>query len=117
MLLAVAILLGSATAVLRIPDLAAARDLLGGAYATQAAALAVVSVIVWVVILLSAGVLVVNAIRATVGQAMSRRRRWARALLVAACGLVLLAGGAYRHSAAGYSICCGSVQEARQLVR
>lgn len=115
-LAAVAVLVGAATVVLGLPDLRTAGDFLGGAYATQAAAIAVVSVIAWVLILVTAAVLLVSAALAAMGQSTVHRHSRTRALVFAVCGLVLLAGGAYRHAAPAFTLCCGSVQEARELV-
>lgn len=116
-LLAVAVLLAAATLVLGLPDLSAARDFMGGAYPTEGQSLAVVAVAVWTLILAMAVVVLTSTVRASVGRHRSQRGRWARPLMVAVCGALLLGGGVYRHAAPSYSLCCGSVQEAREHVR
>jgi len=116
-LVTVGVLLGAAAEVLGRPDLTAAGNFLAGAYATETAALAVVAVIVWALILVTVAAICVHAVRDALGHARGRRHRLGRAVLIALGGLALLAGGVYRHSTPAYSVCCGSLQEARDLAR
>lgn len=113
-LAASAILLGAAFGALGRPDLAAAGGFLTGEYPTDAAAIAVASSIVWALILVTVIVLIGSRARTAVS-ASTGRVPLARALLILVCGLVLLAGGAHRHASAAYQVCCGSLQEARDL--
>ena len=111
-----AALVGAAGAVLGPPDLAAAQELLIGGGVTRPGALTVVALAAWCglgVVLLA---VLASAIRSARSQRASRRRPWLRSLIVAV-GAVLLAAGVARHVTASPSLCCGSVQEARELAR
>ena len=116
-LLLSALLLGAALRAIGLPDLTAAADFLQNPYPTMAGAIAAVETVVW---LLAAILIVFNVVAAIPparsGMQLLRTRRQ-RALAVLAVGAMVLAMGVVRHVASKSDMCCGSLQEASQLVR
>jgi hypothetical protein len=104
----------TAALVLRMPDLGAAASFFSGAYPTARGAIAASSVLIWAAILLAMAVVVVAEMRR-----LARRTGPSRMVIgvAVAIGLAVLAGGAIRHSQAAYSMCCGSINEARQQLQ
>jgi hypothetical protein len=103
--------LAVAALVLPRPNLAAATGFVSGADPTGVAALAAAELLIWVALLV--GVVVVLA------RTLGNVRFWvlsARVLvgvMLVVC-LAVLGVGVARHSSNGYSMCCGSISQARQ---
>jgi membrane protease YdiL (CAAX protease family) len=112
----VALLVGGAVLALGMPNFALARSFLAGNYATDQGATAVAGLVTWLVLGLAVVVVVTNSFRSVVSQAQFMRRRWSRAIFFAVVGTVVLGAGLFHHAATGYSMCCGSVQEAQQTL-
>lgn len=112
-----AILVGAAAQTLGSPDMAVIRDYLSGGYQTDAAAIAVVSALVWVLIGAAVVTVLVGAARSVASDSQFMRRRWTRAMLFLAAGAIVFGVGLAHHATSGYSMCCGDVQEAQQLAK
>jgi len=102
--------------VLGAPDLPLVGDFLSGRYPTDAGAIAVVSLVTWVLLGVALAVVVTNSFRSVVSHGQFVQRRWTRAIVLAAVGGVVLGVGGVHHMSAGYSMCCGSLQEAQQTL-
>jgi hypothetical protein len=97
--------------VLPRPNLAAAMGFVSGADQTGLAAVAAAELLIWVALLV--GVVVVLA--RTLGSVRFRVLS-ARVLVgvLLALGVAVLGVGVARHSSNQYSMCCGSISQARQ---
>ena len=115
-MLMVSVLVGASVVALGAPDLTAAAGFLSGSRASDSGVIAIVGVITWALIALSVTVVVTNSFRGVVSQAQFVHRRWTRAIFFAVVGAALLGVGTFHHTATGYSMCCGSVQEAQQTL-
>jgi hypothetical protein len=104
----------AAALVLGMPDLAAAASFFSGGYPTVQGAVAASSVLIWAAILLAAAVVAIAEMRRLVRRTRPSRLAVGVALAI---GLAVLVGGAIRHSQASYSMCCGSLNEARQQLQ
>ena len=103
--------LAVAALVLPLPNVAAATGFVSGEHPTAVAALAATELLIWVVFLV--GVVVVLA--RTLGN-VRVRMVLARVLVgvLLALGPAVLGVGVARHSSNAYSMCCGSISQARQ---
>jgi hypothetical protein len=103
--------LAVASLVLPLPNVAAAMGFVSGEHATAVAALAATELLIWVVLLV--GVVVVLA--RTLGNVRPRLLS-ARVLVgvMLTVGVAVLGVGVARHSSNQYSMCCGSISQARQ---
>jgi hypothetical protein len=113
-----AVVLAAAIAVLGMPDFGLAGQFLGGSYPSTDAALAVVSIVCWILILgFLIGVTIGAFKAATESQLLVRR--WTRAVTFLLVGGMVLAIGVYRHASVGYAMSCNDCQqritEANQL--
>ena len=99
------------------PDLTAAGNFVRNSEATQSAAIAVVTVILWLVLGLFCTVMVVAAVREARSAAEALRHRRQRAVGVVLVGLLLLGVGVWRHTASSYTVTGGSVQDVEPLIR
>ena len=115
-ILMVGVLLGASVVALGAPQPVAAGRFLSGADTSDAGVVAVVALITWILIAVAVTVVVTNAFRGVASQAQFVRRSWTRAIFFAVVGAVLLGVGVMHHTATGYSMCCGSVQEAQQTL-
>ena len=118
MSLLVALLLGAAAVpALGPPDLALAGDFLSSGRPTREGALAAVQLVVWSMVVLLVLLLVVYALRGSLGvsQGIKKRRFRARASLL--LGILIFSGGAVHHQALVGPICCGDVDRAVRLLR
>jgi membrane protein implicated in regulation of membrane protease activity len=97
--------------VLHLPDVGAAGGFFGGGYPTGVTTLAACTLLIWSALLISASVLAVRALRHL--PAGVRSARLVVALMVAV-GATVLGAGVVRHHNASYSMCCGSISQARQ---
>jgi hypothetical protein len=105
-----AIVLAAAVAVLGPPDFGLAGQFLGGTYPSIDAALAVVSIVCWVLILGFVLGVTIGAFKvATESQLLVRR--WTRAITFALVGGMVLAIGVYRHASVGYAMSCNDCQQ------
>jgi hypothetical protein len=104
------VVFAAAIAALGTPDFGLAGQFLGGSYPSTDAALAVVSIIFWVLIL---GFLVGVSIGAFKAATESQLlfRRWTRALTFLVVGSMVLAIGVYRHASVGYAMSCNDCQQ------
>ena len=100
-----------AALVLPRPNLAAAMGFVSGAEPSGVAALAAAELLIWVAILVGF-VLVLARTLGSVGLRVTSARVLAGVTL-AVC-LATLGVGVVRHSSNGYSMCCGSISQARQ---
>lgn len=109
--LVVAIVVISATVVvLGMPDFGLAGEFLSGAYPSTAAALALVSIFCWLLILaFVVGIVVVAFKGASESQLVVRR--WTRAVTFCLAGGIVLAVGVYRHASVSYSMNCDACQQ------
>jgi hypothetical protein len=110
-LLLVAAELALAGVALHLSDIGAAGGFFGGGYPTAVTTLAACTLLIWSALLISGLVLAVRALRhlpAGVGSA-----RLVVALMVAV-GVAVLCVGVVRQHNATYSMCCGSISQARQ---
>ena len=112
----VAVLAVSSAVVLGAPDLPLVGNFLSGQYPTNAGAIAVVSLVTWVLLGIALAVVVTNSFRRVASHGQFVQRRWTRAVVLATVGGVMLGVGVVHHMSAGYSMCCGSVQEAQQTL-
>jgi hypothetical protein len=104
------VVFAAAVAVLGLPDFGLAGQFLGGSYPSIDAALAVVSIICWVLILgFLIGVTLGAFKAATESQLLFRR--WTRAITFLLLGGMVLAIGVYRHSSVGYAMSCNDCQQ------
>ena len=103
--------LAVAALVLRVPNIAAASGFVSGEDATGVAALAAAALLIWIAFLTGAVVVLVR----TFGH-VTHRVASARVLvgLMIAAGVAVLGFGVVRHSSDSYSMCCGSISQARQ---
>ena len=119
LLMTVGLVLAAVVAI-GAPDLGLAGSFLGGSYPTEAASLALVGLILWVLIAAAALAMITGSLRA-VSDSEQLRHRSTRAGVMLAAGLLVLGMGIFHRHTAGYSICCGSgaqqLQEASQLAR
>lgn len=114
-LMALAVL--TALAAVGAPDPAAALDFVAGRYPTAENAVAAITLVVWLLL----GVLLAASLgaarRGAVGALAQIRRRRQRALGILAMGMVILVFGILRQAGSRLDVCCGSIQEASQVVR
>jgi hypothetical protein len=103
--------LAAAALVLPLPNVAAAVGFVSGSDPTGVAALAATELLIWVALLVG----VVLLLAPTLGNVRFRVLS-ARVLVgvLLALGLAVLGVGVARHSSSGYSMCCGSISQARQ---
>lgn len=115
-----AVLVAAGSIALGRPNWAVVGGFLGGAYPTEEATLAVTSVLCWVIIIAVCLVALGNSLREST-DIQWLQRRWTRAILFVAAGIVVLGAGTFRHTVVGYSICCGQsparIQEATELAK
>ena len=97
--------------VLPRPNLAAAMGFVSGADQTGLAALAAAELLLWVALLVG----VVFVLARTLGSARLRvtSTRVLAGVTLAVC-LATLGVGVARHNSTAYSMCCGSISQARQ---
>ncbi len=110
-----AALVVSAGFTLGWPNATLAFRWIGDGYPTMASGLAFVSLLIWV--LLAVAALFTVGWTAKVGlkgQSLHRRRR---GMIILALGLLILGMGIARSAGTNYQMCCGSREEAEQLVR
>ncbi|MHB8532798.1 MAG: hypothetical protein ACYDC2_08760 [Solirubrobacteraceae bacterium] len=105
--------LAVAALVLHIPDLGAASGFLRGGHPSGVAALAAATLLIWVALLAGALVVLVRSarhVRTTVPSAP------VVVVIMIVVGVAILGVGVVRHStaASSYSMCCGSISQARQ---
>ncbi|HUZ83457.1 MAG TPA: hypothetical protein VMU66_02085 [Gaiellales bacterium] len=104
---------GMAVAVLVLPrpNLAAATGFVSGADPTGEAALAAAELLLWVALLVG----VVLVLARTLGSVRLRvtSPRVLAGVTLAVC-LAILGVGVARHNSTAYSMCCGSISQARQ---
>ncbi len=114
------VLIVSAVISLGMPDLGLAGDYLGGGIPTEQSALAVASIVCWVLIA-GVGIATLTMSIRTATDIQLGQRRWTRATMFVASGVVVLGMGALNHVTTTYSMCCGSdpahIAEAQQLVQ
>ncbi len=96
---------------LHLPDIGAAGGFFGGGYPTAVTTLAACTLLIWSALLVSALVLAVRALRHLPAGVRSARLLVA---LMVAVGAAVLCVGLVRHLNASYSMCCGSISQARQ---
>ncbi len=103
--------LAVAALVLPLPSVAAATGFVSGQDPTGVAALAAAELLIWVALLVG----VVAVLARTLGHVRFRVLS-ARVLVgvLLAVGLAILGVGVARHSSSEYSMCCGSISQARQ---
>ncbi|MHB8507142.1 MAG: hypothetical protein ACYDGR_00645 [Candidatus Dormibacteria bacterium] len=111
------VLLWAAARAMGVPDIEAGLLFLGGGYTTTLGSLAAVELVVWVLVAVLTAMNVVSSMSEARGVLEALRRRRQRALGMLAIGLLALALGVVRHHGPSFSICCGDVKEARDLVR
>ena len=115
-ILMVSVLVGASVVALGVPDFPLVKAFLAGSNTTPAGVIAVVSVVTWVLIGVALAAVVTNSFRGVVSQAQFVRRRWTRAIFFAAVGAAVLSVGFIHHTSTGYSMCCGTAQEAQQTL-
>jgi hypothetical protein len=103
--------LAVAALVLPLPNVAAATGFVSGEHPTAVAALAASELLIWVALLVT----VVVVLAHTLGNVRFRVLS-ARVLIgvLLAVGVAVLGVGVARHSSNEYSMCCGSISQARQ---
>ena len=111
------VVVGAAVLALGMPNLGLVGSLFGGGYPTMAAALAVVSLVVWVLIGVGATWSIGWAGGVVLEEAVRARRRRTQSTVVLALGLMVFGVGVMRHVSTSYRMCCGDRAEAQQLVR
>lgn len=102
---------------LQTPDFWLAGAFLSGGYPTQASVFAFIGVIAWLVVGVAAMAAVIDALRIVVTEAAFIHRRRTQAALCLIAGVTILSVGLARHTAGGFSMCCGSKAEAVQLAQ
>ncbi len=101
-----------AAAVLGTPDVVAASDFLRGGYPTGETVTAACTLVLWVALVVAVAVQAAGLVRQA-ARRLARPRVRVGAIVVV--GMVILAGGALRHTRSAYAtMCCGSVSEAQQ---
>ena len=100
-----------AALVLPRPNLAAAMGFVSGADPTGVAALAAAELLIWVALLV--GVVVVLARTLAHLRTRVTSARVLAGVTLAVC-LAILGVGVARHNSSAYSMCCGSISQARQ---
>ena len=103
----------AAMAVLGAPDVGSAWRFLRAGIATEETVTAASVLVLWVVLVGVAAGIALLGIRSLVRR---RPRPGLASAAFAVLGLVILAGGLARHAQAGYTQCCGTVDEARQML-
>ena|ERR1700676_4282628 len=103
--------LAVAALVLPLPNVAAATGFVSGEDPTGVAALAATELLIWIVLLVGVAVVLAR----TLGNVRFRVLS-ARVLVgvLLALSLAVLGVGVARHSSNQYSMCCGSISQARQ---
>ena len=103
--------LAVAALVLPLPNVAAATGFVSGEDPTGVAALAATELLIWIVLLVGVAVVLAR----TLGNVRFRVVS-ARVLVgvLLALSLAVLGVGVARHSSNQYSMCCGSISQARQ---
>ncbi|HUZ85038.1 MAG TPA: hypothetical protein VMU66_10105 [Gaiellales bacterium] len=100
-----------AALLLPLPNVAAATGFVSGEHPTGVAALAAAELLIWVALLVAVAVVLAHTL------AHVRLRVTSERVLVGvmlAVGLAILGVGVARHSSSEYSMCCGSISQARQ---
>ena len=100
-----------AALVLPRPNLAAATGFVNGADPTGVAALAAAELLIWVALLV--GVVLVLARMLASARFRVTSTRVLAGVTLAVC-LAILGVGVARHNSNAYSMCCGSISQARQ---
>lgn len=103
--------LAVAALLLRVPNIAAASGFLSGEDPTGVAALAAAALLIWISFLAVTVVVLVRIRRHVPVRVASAR---VRVGLMIAAGVAVLGFGVVRHSSDSYSMCCGSISQARQ---
>jgi len=104
------IVLAATVVTLGAPDFGLAGQFLSGDYPSTAAALALVSIICWLLIVAFVVAIVAVAFKgATEHQLLIRR--WARGVTFCLAGGIVLAVGVYRHASVSYSMTCDHCQQ------
>jgi hypothetical protein len=103
--------LAVAALVLPRPNVAAATGFVSGSDPTALAALAAAELVIWVVLIVGIVVVLARTLVSVRFRVLS-----ARVLVgvLLALGPVVLGVGVARHSSKPYSMCCGSISQARQ---
>jgi hypothetical protein len=103
--------LAVAALVLPLPNVAAATGFVSGDQPTGVAALAATELLIWVVVLVGVVLVLARTLRNARFRVLS-----ARVLVgvLLALGPAVLGVGVARHSSNAYSMCCGSISQARQ---
>lgn len=103
--------LALAVLVLGLPNVAVATGFVTGEDPTGVAALAAAVLLIWIPLLVGAIVVLVRTLRCVPVRLVS-----ARVLvgLMIAVGVAVLGVGLARHGSNEYSMCCGSISQARQ---
>ncbi len=108
----------AATRAVGVPDFAAVSDFFTGNYPTSTGALASAEVLIWVAVAVIALNMVRAAAMAEVRSAVQiLRQRRQRGIVVLLAGGLLLGVGLARHTTSDYSMCCGSVGEAKTVTQ
>jgi len=97
--------------LVHVPDIGAALGFLGGGYPTAMTVLAAASLLIWVALLATAGLLIASLLVRGAARVAPQQLVLASVL---AGSLAMLGFGVMRHLEASYSMCCGSVSQARQ---
>jgi hypothetical protein len=103
--------LAVAALVLPRPNLAAATGFVSGADPTGVAALAAAELLIWVAVLVGVVVVLARALGNVRFRVLSAR---VLVSVLLALSLAVLGVGVARHSSNEYSMCCGSISQARQ---
>jgi hypothetical protein len=107
----------AALAAIGAPDPAAALDFAVGRFPTNDNAVAAIVVVTWGLLGVVLGASLASVGRGAAGALAQVRRRRQRALGILAVGAMVLLFGVLRQAGSRVDVCCGSIQEASQVVR
>ncbi len=103
--------LAVAALVLPLPNVGAATGFVSGEHPTGIAALAATELLIWVVLLVGVAVVLTRTLGNVRPRLLSARVLVGVMLTI---GVAVLGVGVARHSSNAYSMCCGSISQARQ---
>jgi|ERR1035437_745616 hypothetical protein len=101
--------------VLGLPDFSSAIAFLSGSGITASNSLATIDLIIWFIVGCILIFNIINTLRKVSGQWEIRLKRRQQAWGMMAIGILVLTIGLVRHYGPGDSICCGNINEARQV--
>lgn len=111
----VMVLLAATWVTLGAPSIALADQFLIQGNPTPEAAVAIVSILCWMVIGVIALATVIAAARSSSTDAQVMMRRWTRAVMLVLAGVMVLGMGAVRHATSGYSMCTSCGQQSTHI--